>query len=280
MKRTSTRMGAADATLDQTQLVDPASFQWLRALLMEHRVLDITVGELDEEHYVRFGRMWGTPIEFFSGRDRERRFPELIRVTNSPKTPLPLRDGAMHWHQDSSYESPPASVTMLHALEAPDGNETLFADLVAATAALDEDRRRMVRGLLVRHDPSGGHPDLLLPDERRGDSTSTDLAEVRHPLLIRHPDLGRPVLYGLGGTTRGIDGMDDADAIPLLRGLKEHVLSPEFRLTGRATAGHILVWDNLAVMHRATETRYSDVDGERRLLHRISTRSERELEPA
>jgi len=138
----------------------------------------------------------------------------------------------------------------------------------------------MVRGLLVRHDPAGGHPDLLLADERRGDSTATDLAEVRHPLLIRHPDLGRPVLYGLGGTTRGIDGMDDVDAIPMLRGLKEHVLSPEFRLTGRATAGHILVWDNLAVMHRATETRYSDADGERRLLHRISTRSERPLEPA
>ena len=88
------------------------------------------------------------------------------------------------------------------------------------------------------------------------------------------------MLYGLGGTTRGIDGMDDVDAIPMLRGLKEHVLSPEFRLTGRATAGHILVWDNLAVMHRATETRYSDAHGERRLLHRISTRCERELEPA
>lgn len=273
-------MGAVEITLRETQLLDPASFEWLRNLLMEHRVLDIAVGELDEEHYVRFGRMWGTPINFFSGRDRERLFPELIRVTNSPKTPPALRDGAMHWHQDSSYESPPASVTMLHALEAPDGNDTLFADLVAATAALDEDRRRTVRGLIVRHDPGGGHPDLLLADERRGDSTSTDLAEVRHPLRFRHPDLGCPVLYGLGGTARGIDGMNDADAIPLLRGLKEHVLSPEFRLTDRATAGHILAWDNLAVMHRATETRYSDADGERRLLRRISTRCARPLEPA
>ena len=245
MKPARAGMGAADTTLDQTQLVDPASFRWLRALLMEHRVLDITVGELDEEHYVRFGRMWGQPIEFFSGRDRERRFPELIRVTNSPKTPLPLRDGAMHWHQDSSYESPPASVTMLHALEAPDSNETLFADLVAATAALDVDRRRMARGLLVRHDPAGGHPDLLLADERRGDSTASVLREVRHPLLIRHPDLGCPVLYGLGGTARGIDGMDDADAIPLLRWLKEHVLSAEFRLTAgrpRATSSCGTTW--------------------------------------
>jgi len=72
--------------------------------------------------------------------------------------------------------------------------------------------------------------------------------------------------------------IDVTSALP--SGATSEPLSPEFRLTGRASAGHILVWDNLAVMHRATETRYSDADGERRLLHRISTRSERELEPA
>ena len=68
-----------------------------------------------------------------------------------------MRDGAMHWHQDSSYEPVPASVTMLYAIEAPaDGNDTLFVDLVAAHDALPEDMRERIDNLEVRHSPAGG----------------------------------------------------------------------------------------------------------------------------
>ena len=58
----------------------------------------------------------------------------------------------MHWHSDSSYEAEPASVTMLYALEAPAcGNETLFADMVAAYDALPAETKARIDSLQVIH---------------------------------------------------------------------------------------------------------------------------------
>lgn len=262
-------------------LCDRTTVAALTDALVAQRVVRIAVPPLTGADFARFGRAWGTPIEFFRARDRDDRHPELIRITNSPETPDRLRDGAMHWHQDSTYESPPASITMLHALEAPEGNDTRFVDMVGAYAALDPDVRRRVAGLVVRHDPNGGHPDLVFPGEYRGRSSRrTEVPEVKHPLVIRHPVSGAGALYGLSGTAVGIVGLDDDSAIPLLRSLKRHALSGDFEQRARVDVGTILVWDNLAAMHCATPTVYSDRDGERRVLHRISLRCEHDLEPA
>jgi taurine dioxygenase len=103
---------------------------------------------------------------------------------------------------------------------------------------------------------------------------------VCHPLVVRHPRTGERALYGVSGTATGIDGMIDRDAIELLRSLKLHALRADFRQSVRAAAATILVWDNLAVMHSATPTVYSDADGERRLLHRISIRADAPLRSA
>jgi len=254
-------------------LLDAAVVAAHGAALAEHRILRIHVPPITDAEYARFGATWGAPIDFFRARDRHPDHPELICITNSEATPERLRDGAMHWHHDSSYEQPPASVTMLRALETPAGNETRFADMVAAHEALDPEEQAALIGLMVRHQPAGGHPDLMFADEARGQAASGELPpEVQHPLVIRHPASGRPALYGLGGTATGIAGRTDATAIPLLRRLKEHATASRFEQRARAEVGTILVWDNLAVMHCATPTHYSDRDGERRLVHRISTR--------
>jgi taurine dioxygenase len=161
---------------------------------------------------------------------------------------------------------------MLYALEAPDSrNETFFADTIAAYEALDQSMKDRIADLQVIHDPRGGRVPLL-PGETRGDSSSSTLPIVDHPLVVRHPVTGRRALYGFSGTAVGIVGWDDHEAIELLLQLKRHVVDDRFRQVARAARGSILVWDNYAVVHCATPTVYSDADGERRLLHRISTR--------
>jgi taurine dioxygenase len=259
-------------------LCDVATVAELAGALARHRILRIAVSPLSDAEFARFGSGWGTPIEFFRARDRHEEHPQLIRITNAPTTPERLRDGAMHWHQDSTYESPPASVTMLHALEAPGGNDTRFVDMIAAHDSLDPALRHEIRGLVVRHDPNGGHPDLVFDGEYRGrPSQRSAVPEVTHPLVIRHPGSGASALYGVSGTAVGIVGKRDDEALSLLRSLKEHALSGRFEQRARAEVGTILIWDNLAVMHCATPTVYSDRDGERRLIHRISLRCEAPL---
>lgn len=269
--------GAVVEGLDVSRALGPGTVVALHAALHEHRVLTITDQRLDEASYARFGRYWGDPIEFFNPRDRHRLHPELILITNTESTPAPMRNGAMHWHHDSTYEAVPAAVTMLHAVEAPtgDANETRFVDMVAAYEALPESTKGHIERLRVLHDPRGGHPDLMFDGERRGESGGR-LAGVTicsHPLVARHPASGRPALYGISGTAVGIEGTDDVASVELLLDLKRHATAARFEQRVSARAGSVLIWDNLSVMHRATAHPYSDIPGERRLLYRISTRA-------
>ena len=266
--------GAFGATVEDVDAgsLDEHEAREVVTSLFEQKVLVIRGQRLDDDAYARFGRHWGEPIDFFATNQRDRRHPELIRITNSPRTPEAFRDGARHWHSDSSYEAEPAFVTMLYAIEAPaNGNDTLFADTAAAYEALDADTKERISDLRVVHDPRGGSVPLLA-EETRGDSSSTELPIVDHPLVTYHPVTGRPALFGFSGTASGVVGWSNDDAIGLLLRLKQHVLDERFRQVARADEGSILVWDNYSVVHCATPTTYSDADGERRLLHRISTR--------
>jgi taurine dioxygenase len=270
-----TRMaGAFGATVGDVDLgatLDATTFQELVDGLYDHRILLIPGQRLTNQAYAEFGGRWGDPIVFFVPGARDRQFPSIIRITNSPATPEASRDGAMHWHSDSSYEAVPASVTMLYGIEVPlVGNETLFADCASAYDALPRSMREQVDPLVVVHDPKGGK--VNIEGEVRGRGQTEPLPVVTHPLVIEHPVTGRRSLFGFSGTAAGIVGCDEADAIDLLLEVKRHVLQPRFRQQARVDVGSVLLWDNYSVVHSATPTVYSEADSERRLLHRISTR--------
>jgi taurine dioxygenase len=264
--------GATVSGADLSLPLDEATSRELIDALFEHRILLVPDQRLSEREYLRFGRLWGPPLLFFRPEGRHGDLPELIKIRNSPATPPQQRDGAMHWHSDSSYEAEPASVTMLYALESPSsGNETLFADMVAAYEALPEETRAQIDSLEVIHDPRGGR--VSLSGEKRGKASDDGgLPVVRHPLVSRHPVVGRKALFGISGTACGIVGWDEQSGIDLLIELKKHALQPQFRQGARAAAGSVLIWDNYSVMHSATPTEYSNEEGKRRLLYRISTR--------
>lgn len=266
--------GASVHGVDIEAGLSPDDAEIMRRALAEHRVLTVEDQHPSDAAYACFGHLWGQPIQFFIPRDRDAEHPEVIRITNSSATPDRLRDGAMHWHQDSTYEAVPAAVTMLSALEAPDGrNETMFADLTAAFEALPVAQQEQLGTLRVVHDRRGCVPELLFPDERRGAASRDEsVLTVTHPLVMRHPVTGRRALYGISGTPVGIEEMDQQVAIELLVGLKRHALQQQFRQSATAAVGTVLIWDNLSVMHCATATEYSDEPGRRRVVRRISTK--------
>lgn len=269
--RLSGAFGAVVRDVDLREPLPDVAMRTMAGALYRHRFLIVPDQELTPAQYARFGAAWGTPISFFVPRHRDREFPEIIRITNSPATPPESRDGAMHWHSDSSYEAEPAAVTMLYALEMPaTGNATRFADTAGAYDALPDGLKERIEGLVVVHDPRGGK--VNTPEEVRGRGATQQLPLVRHPLVAVHPVTGRRSLFGFSGTAAGIVGMDEADAVELLLELKAFVLREQFRQEARAEVGWILMWDNWLVVHSATPTRYSDLEGERRLMLRISTR--------
>ena len=250
--------------------------------LAEHHVLRIRGQTLDKAEYARFGRTFGDPIDFFFTKDLDPEFSALITISTSPDLDPGRREGASFWHTDGSYEYVPASSTMLYAVEAPDqGGETRFTDLTAAYNGLPEATRTRIEGLKAQHMLVGGKrgpdetPIKLDPDEagRDGGVRAKKRASERpiHPLVITHPISGRRNLYGVAGTPYGIEGMEPEEGKRLLAEIKAHAVAPRFNTEIKAEAGDILIWDNLATLHRATPIEYSAEDGKRRRLLRIST---------
>jgi len=262
---------AADIARD----IEQTSFQQLLDLLYEHHVLVIRRQELTKPQYSRFGHRWGEPIKFFKESHLDPEFPDLIRISNSTQVPERQHNGAAFWHTDGSYEYVPASVTMLYALEAPEvGGETMFIDMAAAYDALPAETKARIDGLKVRHMIVGGKriegETPLRPfeaDVRHKQETEKPV----HPLVLTHPVTGRKALYAVSGTANGIVGMPDDEGEGLLMSLKRHAIQPQFRLTCKASRGDLLIWDNLATMHSATPTQYTEEEGKRRSLLRFST---------
>lgn len=259
--------GARLHDVDLTRSADSGQVEALMRLLYRYRFLVAEDQPFDEDSYAAFGRRWGELILFFDPRLRDHAHPELIVIHNRPDTLQEARNVALHWHVDGSYEDPAASTTMLFAVEGPeDGNETLFCDMVAAYAALSPEMKARIEDLVVIH--GVGDERLLLEGEHRGRG---ELANSRP--AVHHRLAGERMLYAPSGSPRGIVGMEEQAAIDLLLTLKRHAVQPYFRTAAAARTGSLLIWDNHAVMHSATPTRYSDADGERRMIYRISTRA-------
>lgn len=266
--------GPFGAIVEHIDLARDQSAATMRALitaLHRHQILAIRGQTLTDEQYASFGRQWGDPLRFFIKNHLNAAHPELIRITNSAATPERYRDGAMHWHSDSSYEEVPASVTMLYGVEAPaQGGETMIASCVLAYDALDDKMKARIDGMTGRH-CLGGSPPVegekipFIPE-------STALHGIRtHKLVMRHPVTGRKALFP-SATAFGVEGLEQDEGRALIHQLRTHIVQPRFTTSYKVGVGDIFLWDNFQVLHSATPIDYSDAPDKRRLLYRISTK--------
>lgn len=271
VERLAGPFGVAVSDVDLAGDPSDALVAELIALLHEHQILAIRGQRLDDDAYVRFGHRWGTPLTFSIKDHLKDGHPEMIRITNRADTPMRYRDGAMHWHSDSSYEDVPASVTMLYGVEAPaTGGETLLASTAMAYDALSDDIRARIDGMTGLH-CLGGSPELpgekipFVPEH-------TALHGIKkHPLVMRHPVTGRKAIF-TSATAFGAEGLERDEGRALIEMLRRHITRPEFVTSYKIEAGDIFLWDNFQTLHSATSIEYSEEDGKRRLLYRISTK--------
>lgn len=264
-------IGSIVTGLDLSSKMSDALLRALIELLHERDVLVIRDQHLSDADYVAFGEYWGRPLEFFIPSHRNGAFPSMIRIGNDPAVPPAMRDGAVHWHSDSSYEEEPAAVTMLYGKEAPDeGGVTQFGSTVAAYDALPEAMKERIDGVVAIH-RLGQAPWIEGETPPDPDRPASVLPEQRHPLVMIHPVTGRKAIF-TSGTACGIEGMASDEAVPLIRWLRSHVIRPEFRTAYKVMPGEVVLWDNFGTVHCASPIDYSDAPGKRRLLYRISTK--------
>jgi alpha-ketoglutarate-dependent 2,4-dichlorophenoxyacetate dioxygenase len=216
---------------------------------------------LSNAEHVAFSRLLG-PVERMKQRGGAARvpFPEIIDQSNLDENGAIFPDDDKRmlykranrlWHTDMSFHPVRATYSLLSAHVIPPGDAapaTEFADMRAVYDALPETMKTRLDGLIAEHDyyysrVLGGGPEPT-PEER------ADRPPARHALVHVHPTSKRKVLY-LASHISGIAGWPKAKARALLDELMAFATRPQFVYAHSWRLGDVVMWDNLATMHRA-----------------------------
>jgi taurine dioxygenase len=242
----------------------------IRAAWLAHRVLAFPDQHLDDDALERFTLAMGGFGEdpYFAPIPGRAHIAAILREADET-TPL----FAENWHSDWSFLPVAPAGTCLAAIEIPPvGGDTLFADQVAAFGALPAERRDYLRTLTAIHSARAAYaPDGSYGTRDKGRSMAirpgdSARATQTHPLVRRHPETGEEGLFSCIGYIVGIEGMDDAAAFALLAELLEWQTREEFVHRRKWSPGMVVLWDNRAVLHKAT----GGYEGHRRQLHRTT----------
>ncbi len=250
--------------------LDAAAGAAIRDAFHEHLVLVFPDQDLAPAAQVKFTELFG-PVEPHPLRTRRTvdGFPAVLILENRKGRPGARND---YWHSDISHAERPPAVTVLHALQVPDGRgDTMFCNMYRAYEALTDDQRDAVRG---RHALHSGMPTYTRSLENN-DARTIDPAEVKppraHPVVCTHPATGRPALFVNPHFTIGFDGMTEDASRPLLDTLHALATRPENVYRHRWREGDVVMWDNRCTMHFAVMDYTEDMP---RLLHRTTAGGE------
>ncbi len=86
------------------------------------------------------------------------------------------------------------------------------------------------------------------------DEQKAKMPLITHPIVRSHPVTGRKALYAVSGSSYGIVGMPEDEAVALLDELAAHSTQPKYRLSYAYRVGDVVIWDNASLLHSATLT--------------------------
>lgn len=221
---------------------------------------------LDDATHVAFSRLFGhlEKAPYPPGAKRRCSLPELFDASNldvegkiaDSEERRTMRKGDKLWHSDSSFMPLRTAYSLLLCHEAPpiDG-PTWFADTRSAWEDLPQPMKDRIDGLSAVHS-------YYWSRRRAGYEISEEEIDARpsatHPLVHGHRGSGRKALY-VGAHARDIVGMPRDEGRALLRELYDWATQPQYIFSVVYRPGDMVIWDNLASMHRAgdyDDTRY------------------------
>ncbi|MGE0651219.1 MAG: TauD/TfdA dioxygenase family protein [Alphaproteobacteria bacterium] len=263
-------LGARVLGIDLRRPPDPATVARITQAWRERLVLVFPEQMIDDEKLIAFTRHFGEldpPGPNPYGAPFLPEHPEINVISNVLVDGQPIGNlgaGEAIWHADMTYTDTPPMGAVLLGLEIPEGEgNTYFANMYEALEALPSSLRTRIEGKLCIHDATYNSAGMM----RKGYKDVTDprtAPGARHPLVIRHPHTGRPALFLGRRRNAHVIGLELAESETLLDALWAHATQPCFTLTHVWRRGDVLMWDNMATLHR----RDAFAETARRVLHR------------
>ena len=261
----------AEVRCGDVRALDDAAFNAVRRAFLDNLVLLIRGQQLNDDALVAFGHRFGEPTAaapvHVGQKPRER--PEIAIISNVVENGMAiggLGDGEAVWHSDSSFNTVPPSLSILHSIELPppgSGGDTEFANMYRALEAMPGALRARIAGKTIKNDlryTSGGQL-------RPGYTGKEDIRTApgpSHPIIRRHEDTGHHALYLGRRPYSYVNGLSLEESEALLNEVWAHATQPEFTWRHQWQLGDVLIWDNRCAMHR----RDAFDPKSRRIMHR------------
>jgi len=266
------------SAIDLRKVDDRETLDAIRAGMDEHAVLVFRDQPFADDEQLAFARRFDGELHAKTGAAvvGKNRFGNeaLTDISNVDEGGALLKPGDRRrsyslgnrlWHTDASFQDPPGRYSMLSAKVVPAvAADTEFADMRAAYDALDEQTRQSIEGLRAHH--SIAYSRQVLGFEF-SEEEQQKLKGAVQPLVRSNPRTRRRSLY-LASHASQIVGWPVPEGRLLLRDLVEHATQPRFVYRHAWRGGDLVIWDNLATMHRG---RPFDDARHRRELRRVTT---------
>tara|TARA_Y100001935_G_scaffold210405_2_gene180353 strand:- start:51 stop:926 length:876 start_codon:yes stop_codon:yes gene_type:complete len=244
ISRLSTALGAEIHDIDLKKVNDKEVGQ-IKTLLAEHKVLFFPKQTINIDEHVDFGSKFGELEGHPNLKKNNLKHPKVFELIAS--------EGGIadEWHTDITFQDSPALMSVLHMVKCPDiGGDTMWSSLSAAYDALSDPIKDLCDGLTALHDA-----------RPHGKPEKTAI----HPVVRKHPETGKKILYVNEHFTRRIVEMSIDESDMLLSYLTKWVTRPEFTVRYNWTEGTIAMWDNRSTQHYVV----NDFNGER-IIQRVT----------
>jgi taurine dioxygenase len=266
----SAAVGAEIHGVDLRQPLEERTYRDIRNALNEHGVIFFRDQDITPAQQVAFAGRFGKPlVDTVSSGGHPEGFPEILFIAKEADQ---TRNIGGNWHSDHSFdEIPPLGAVLLARELPPTGGDTLFASMYSAYDTLSDGLKKTLEGLRAVHRKTRAY-DALSSEREVGDTARSEIAkryaglEVVHPVVPRHPETMRKVLYVNPTYTVRFEGWTEKESAPLLQYLYAHATRPENTCRFQWRDGSIAFWDNRSSWHYAL----NDYHGARRMMHRIT----------
>ncbi|MFN3523732.1 MAG: TauD/TfdA dioxygenase family protein [Phenylobacterium sp.] len=242
----SPHIGAEVRGVDLSKPISEELMADIRAAWADWLVLAFRDQRLDREAHKAFGRRFGRLHVHPMHHGRPDQDPEILVVKTTAQSAYTAGEG---WHTDVSCDPIPPMASMLYITETPEcgGGDTLFANMYMAYEMLSPAMQDFLGGLTAVHDgalpyigsykstpPEGGYP------------------RSEHPVVTRHPDTGRRVLFVNSGFTTHIAGLHRWESRAILDMCFQLLQrEPKLHCRVRWEPNTLTLWDNRCTQHQA-----------------------------
>lgn len=245
-------VGAEIGGIDLAKPLEASQLTEIKQAFVDHSVLVFRDQMLTRDDHKRFGRYFGKlhthPYHMKPPKPGEpERDPEILPVKADQNSRYVAGEG---WHADVTCDEEPPFGSMLYVTQTPAigcGGDTCFLSAYEAYEALSATMKQFLDGLDAEHDgakPYTGGYGMTPPEGGWPKAT--------HPLVPRHPDSGRKLLFVNRGFTTRIKDVSPQESAALLEMLWRHLeTNPAFQCRVRWEPNTLVFWDNRCVQHHA-----------------------------